>query len=127
MACTSNGDRHIISIKTGNAHKKCCHKLSLMLLKRVRGKILNQSQKGWWRPNGDCFQNYRSKLLAGMPIVQFDDAPFVITVYLWYHVLCLLYLPGFQHMDKSGYALPKVVNDIQVCTYQAKLIQFCKL
>ena len=36
-SCTQNFDHHILIIMTGNAHKKSCHKLLLLILVREQG------------------------------------------------------------------------------------------
>ena len=55
--------------------RECCHKLLLMLLKSVEGK-LKQIQ------NGGCFDNCPSRLFNGKPILRFGAASLSYLLYI---------------------------------------------
>ena len=77
-SCTGNGDSLYLLIKTGNALKqRILSQITTNTRKKYEGEILKHGQKGWWRPNGGCFLNYRNKLVDGNFILGFGATPFV--------------------------------------------------
>ena len=73
-SCTRNCDNHILLIMTGNAHKKSCHKLLLILVREQELYIIKTDCSG---KMGVAFTTKEKKLFNGKPILPIDDALFL--------------------------------------------------